>query len=459
MKIFLFGAGRYYQRYKKWFSKEQVIGILDNDKNKIGTYLDNLPVMHPSECPKLVFDRIYILSLHINVISKQLQNIGISEHKIYSYHDIYRTVDYPILERKYYKSFSSKESYSICLISHNFSLSGAPIALYNLGLVLQKNNYSVTVASPDDGPLRKRYTEKGISVVIDPNLEIVTLKDTPFLQEYKVLILNTTTMWHLLNNYNDSKPIVWWIHESKMLYRDGDLCNLPSKQIPKVRVYAVSDIAKKSFWERLPYWNVNSLPVGIGDNSKKIIPKNKTHKIIFALIGNYCKRKAQDVFLSAIEMLSLIERSNCEFWLIGKSENDAYSRTIIGKSSKMADVRVLGELTNDRVIELFSEISILACPSLEETCSLVVVEAMMCSVPSIVTETTGISQYVTQNKNGIICQAGNVENLAESMRWVIEHSKYLPMMGRYARLLYERFFSYSRLEKNAIKMIRDVLQK
>lgn len=34
MKILLFGTGEYYQKYKKWFDKENIVALLDNDKDK-----------------------------------------------------------------------------------------------------------------------------------------------------------------------------------------------------------------------------------------------------------------------------------------------------------------------------------------------------------------------------------------------------------------------------------------
>lgn len=34
MKFLLFGTGDYYERYKKWFDKEDVLALLDNSDRK-----------------------------------------------------------------------------------------------------------------------------------------------------------------------------------------------------------------------------------------------------------------------------------------------------------------------------------------------------------------------------------------------------------------------------------------
>ena len=47
MKILLFGTGDYYQKYKRWFRKEDIAGLIDNDANKQGTLIDGYEVYPP----------------------------------------------------------------------------------------------------------------------------------------------------------------------------------------------------------------------------------------------------------------------------------------------------------------------------------------------------------------------------------------------------------------------------
>ena len=49
MKFLLFGTGDYYDRYKKWFPKEDVVALLDNSLTKQGTCLDDIPIVSPKE--------------------------------------------------------------------------------------------------------------------------------------------------------------------------------------------------------------------------------------------------------------------------------------------------------------------------------------------------------------------------------------------------------------------------
>lgn len=49
MKFLLFGTGDYYERYKKWFAKEDTLALLDNDNEKRGLFIDGIQVLAPKE--------------------------------------------------------------------------------------------------------------------------------------------------------------------------------------------------------------------------------------------------------------------------------------------------------------------------------------------------------------------------------------------------------------------------
>ena len=48
-KYVLFGTGDYYKRYIHWFKKEDVVALMDNDRQKQGQKLDGYPVISPQE--------------------------------------------------------------------------------------------------------------------------------------------------------------------------------------------------------------------------------------------------------------------------------------------------------------------------------------------------------------------------------------------------------------------------
>ena len=72
MHFLLFGTGDYYNRFKKWFPRENVLALLDNSPVRQHTLVDGIEVLPPSEGIKLDYDSIVILSFYIKEMRQQL---------------------------------------------------------------------------------------------------------------------------------------------------------------------------------------------------------------------------------------------------------------------------------------------------------------------------------------------------------------------------------------------------
>ena len=83
MRFLLFGTGEYYNRYKIWFEKKDVVALIDNSKEKQGYYIDDILVIAPENVLQYEFDAIIILSFYVKMMRVQLLDLGVSEEKIY----------------------------------------------------------------------------------------------------------------------------------------------------------------------------------------------------------------------------------------------------------------------------------------------------------------------------------------------------------------------------------------
>jgi glycosyltransferase involved in cell wall biosynthesis len=73
--------------------------------------------------------------------------------------------------------------------------------------------------------------------------------------------------------------------------------------------------------------------------------------------------------------------------------------------------------------------------------SIVITEAMMYAKPSITTDATGVSDYIEDGVNGLICKAGDADDLREKMEWMILNRDKLGQIGLNARHIYEQYFT------------------
>lgn len=83
-KVLIFGTGgtamRIFDDVRK---KAEVIGFLDNDSTKWGTYINDIPVLGNGSSIEQEYDVIFISSnTSMNILKEQLMGYGIAEHKI-----------------------------------------------------------------------------------------------------------------------------------------------------------------------------------------------------------------------------------------------------------------------------------------------------------------------------------------------------------------------------------------
>src|SRR5574344_2448720 len=83
MQLLIFGTGPYYQRYKRWCEKTEVVGLLDNDSGKCGV-IDGIQVMLPKDGINKTYDKIFILSAFWKEMKEQLKDLGVNAAKIYT---------------------------------------------------------------------------------------------------------------------------------------------------------------------------------------------------------------------------------------------------------------------------------------------------------------------------------------------------------------------------------------
>lgn len=217
MKFLLFGTGDYYDRYKKWFPKEDVVALLDNSLTKQGTCLDDIPIVSPKEGVQLPFDHVVILSFYVEEMRNQLKHLGVSEDRICHFFDLRFLLHWK--ERKMPVQYDGKaeevlfsretKKEKILLLSHDLNLGGPALALYHAAKSLRKSGYEVIYGSMLDGPLKEKLLVEQIPVVVDCNLQMETMREADWLGSFSLLICNTISYYVFLSERNTKIPVIW----------------------------------------------------------------------------------------------------------------------------------------------------------------------------------------------------------------------------------------------------------
>lgn len=456
MRALLFGTGEYYHRYKWCFSRVEIVALLDNDVRKQGTRLDDLPIMAPSAALGEPYDGIYLLSIHAAAMRRQLLDLGVSPAKIFDCDEIYDSLQGFLPKFTLSADHSPRQrqgnALRIAVLAQDMEFYGATVVLCQAVQILAQY-WEVTVVAMRDGPLRESFLQAGAKVAVDPLLLIAPLDEIPWVPQYDLLFINTNLFYGLFRRNHLRLPMIWWLHEPEMLYQ-GKFCEkIAGKYSDNIHVYAVGTLAAEPFQKRCPQWPMaGMLRFGVEDfflhHSRR-----RNEKMIFAVVGTIDPIKGQDVFIEAIMQLPDEMRAQCEFWLIGGTAGD-FAAEVLRQAAEIPGMKVFGVLDREQMKEIYQTMDVLVCPSREESMSAVTVEAMMHFHPCIVSERTGVAEFVSERENGLIFPAEDAAALADKMRWMFERRDHLNEMGLRARGTYERYFSCEAFAEELLRVVK-----
>ncbi|MGB4660439.1 MAG: glycosyltransferase family 4 protein [Mobilitalea sp.] len=461
MKLLIFGVGKYYQERKEYFHEAEIVAFIDNDKKKQGLKIDGIQIISAEAAVNLEFDYIYIMSIYKNEMKKQLLEIGISKDKICDFTQIGR-LSYSSQMMVYYRkndSFEGQQSKKkILLMSHELSYTGAPIVLFYAACILKKNGYLPVIISPGDGVLRNEIVSADIPVVIEKYISNDNLYILEWMKSFDLILVNTATFYYLIKDLNNfSKPVIWWIHEGEGSY--WDIEDFPCTIYDNIYIYAGGYRALTTFRKYCGnHRNSETLLYGIPDENTnfEVVPK-ENDKIVFAVIATIIPRKAQDIFVEAIRYLEQDEREQAEFWIIGPESNSDFYKKIELMIAGIPQIKMMGEWKLQKLIEQYHNIDVVVCPSRDDPMPVVLTEAMMFYKVCIASEATGTASLIEDKINGLICKVEDAKNLAEQMKWVLQHKGNLKDMGIESRKLYDENFSMEVFEKNILKIVKELI--
>lgn len=466
MRYLIFGTGDYYNRYKKWFQQQEVLALLDNSEQKQHTVIDGYNVLAPKEGIKLDYDIIVILSFHVKQMKQQLISLGVDKDRIYHFYDLHQLLGAEVVKRPVQYFLEAEEIVEcsnsampkILLLSNDLSLGGPAIALFHAAAVLKKQEYMIVFASMIDGPLKKQLIENDIPVIVDENLQISTMQETDWVKTFSLIICNTLNFHVFLSERDVRIPLIWWLHDAAFFYEGVNENVIGKISLSNLKAVSAGPIPAKAVRKFLPDMVCGELLYGVADTEDSTALTKEKDLMRFITIGFLEERKGQDILLRAIKKLPENIRRSSEFYIVGH-EATLFGERIRSESSDIREIFFTGSVGRERIHELLSGSDILICPSREDPMPTVAAEAMMHSVPCIVSDATGTAAYIHNGEDGFVFPSENVQALAESIEWCVTNKKILDDMGKNARRLYEKHFSMPAFEKRFMEVIHQALSQ
>ena len=339
-----------------------------------------------------------------------------------------------------------KVALHILLVSHDLSLSGAPILMLTLARYLKKLGHSLTVVSPYEGPLGQEYEALDATVVVAEDLlDDVRIDAQMVCGDYQLVVANTILGWRsILAAKAFHIPSILWIHESKfgqetVRHRVGvkDALNAANAILFPTQTTA------NLYQEFLTCNNSHVFPYGLDVNeldqsmgNEQPLHQMATDKVRVVNIGSVEPRKGQDVLLKAVESMPGTASQSMELYMLGRllDKLDAnFTQRMRNEVEGMPNAHLLGQLPRAAIMAHLQAADIFVLSSRDEVLPVTILEAMYHGKAIISTRVGGVAEIIEDGINGLLVDMEDHKALAERLTLLGGDAELRKRLGEAAR--------------------------
>jgi glycosyltransferase involved in cell wall biosynthesis len=335
------------------------------------------------------------------------------------------------------------------MVAFNLNLEGAPYSQYEMTVGLRDvGAIDPIIYSPQDGPLRRLYEEKGLEVYVRPHplLGIFASRDydkaiARFANFVKstgadVVYGNTLqTFYTIAAAKVAGVPSIWNLRESEpwQTYFDHFGSQIAARALEcfayPYRVVFVAD-ATRDMYAPLNSRH-NFMVVHNGLDLERLAQESaawtregarvsldvEPQEVSILLVGTVCPRKGQHDLPRALALLSAALHERIKVFIVGDRPS-SYSRVLHELVAALpetlrARVEIVQEIED--VARYYRAADIFVCTSRVESYPRVILEAMAYGLPIVTTPVYGIREQVREDVNGLFYTPGYANELSSAL--------------------------------------------
>ena len=175
-------------------------------------------------------------------------------------------------------------------------------------------------------------------------------------------------------------------------------------------------------------------------------------------VGRVCPLKNQNALITALDRLAQTRRFELVF--AGKvGEQEAYGAEFSRLIASRSWCGRVGFADRDKLRELLCQTALLALPSLEENCPMVVLEAMAAGVPVVGAKVGGVPDLIEDGKTGFLCDPLNAGNMRAVVEKALANPSATREMTREAKSAAQQRFHPEVVARRHLEIYREVVSK
>jgi len=181
-------------------------------------------------------------------------------------------------------------------------------------------------------------------------------------------------------------------------------------------------------------------------HGRSMVPRSDRGPIVLFFSGNASRRKGADLFVPVMKQLGRDFELRATGGL-GRAATSFFNAP---------NIRYLGRLTEDELVQQINEADIALQPSRREGFGLSILEAMACGKPVVSSNISAIPEVLEHEKGGYLCEAGSVSQLVEAIRRLAGSPSLRRQMGQFNRRVVQEKFTLDRMAHAYSRLYRSL---
>ena len=363
----------------------------------------------------------------------------------------------------------------LLLVSHDLSLSGAPIILSHLAKWCKRHGTFVVVMSPIDGPLREVLVEAHIPVIVDSLLATGYEAFTKFgshlpvrshrsfirfARDFDCIVANTIFAAPLIRDVRtEGIPHIWWIHEGLVGSHFLKKYSVLPLIVGLAEFIITPDKSSRRIYQAFARRPIHVLPYGIPDiaQADSTGRQRRVGPLRFLLLGTIEHRKGQQTLLEAVRRLpsDILDRS--EFLIVGRPHDAKLAAEVRIAAEASPHIRFRETVAHNDALELIQETDVMLCASSDETGPLTLIEAMALGKAILSTKVGVVGENLIADEEALFVEPGDAVGLAAAIQRLVRDPNLLRKLGTNARNAYDQHFGFERFGKGFLAVLEEAI--
>ena len=436
-KLVLFGAGVYAKMYKSLLDYMEMSFdyFTDNDSTKYGTVLYGKLVISPESLVALDCN-IIISCSHGEQIKRQLADMGIVD-KLIGLEDICSQFKMKIEKSPVLGTRAGTEGVSVIVdMYEGIGWGGTEMWAASVAEGLHDNGYRVELFGSIEQPaLDEKYecmaerfsSERTIECMVNrmreslPFVLINNFSGSAYLAAV-MLKMQYPDKVHIINVIHNDNKSLFNAHMMFGEWADAFMCVSDKIRKTMIREYGL-DESKVYFKEQ---------PIEIDNGFSRVYDAVERSLRIGYAARLVKQQKRTDLFpeiISKIESITI----NYQLEIAGDGECLPLIRDFVQSNNLEERVILKGRIDKADMPEFWKRQDVYLNFSEYEGTSLSMLEAMSYACVPVVTDVSGVSEFVEEGKNGFVCKVGDLDGICKAIGYLEQHKELLEEYGELCR--------------------------